>query len=121
VSRKRDFGYAWISLWGRILGSDTPDTFLRNGVAVKGAAYNAWLDRFLNQRDRGAKGVQGLVGATGARGQSASAYQVTCSTNTLGLPALYNTVVTNLEYTGISVIPITGRLATTCTLSLPLP
>jgi hypothetical protein len=53
MSRKRDFGHAWISLWERILGSDTPDTFLRNGVAVKGAVYNAWLERFIGQRDRG--------------------------------------------------------------------
>jgi len=52
MSRERDFGQAWISLWGRILGSDTPDTFLRHGVAVKGAAYNAWLERFIAQ-DRG--------------------------------------------------------------------
>jgi hypothetical protein len=40
------FGQAWIDVWTRTLGSGDSDTFLRNGVGVKGAVYRRWADKW---------------------------------------------------------------------------
>jgi hypothetical protein len=45
------YGQAWIDVWGRVLGAGDSDTFLRNGVGVKGAVYQEWAARW--KRDRG--------------------------------------------------------------------
>lgn len=56
MGRRREFGYAWIEIWGRVLGSQSADTFLRNGVGVNGAVYSTWAERW-RTAPRGVKAV----------------------------------------------------------------
>ena len=43
------FGQAWIDIWGQMLGSSSSDTFLRNGVGVKGTVYQEWARRWKSE------------------------------------------------------------------------
>lgn len=68
----REFGYAWIEIWTRVLGAGDPDTFLRAGVGVKGAVYNRWADRWKSE-PRGVGVVEFLMSHLEAIGEEAHA------------------------------------------------